>query len=62
VAALIMSRTGIQPDLIEGSRGEFSVWVGDSRVAEKDANGFPEDDKVLEAVQKSLAHSRGPDA
>jgi hypothetical protein len=54
VAALIKSRTGIQPDLIEGGRGEFTVWVGDHRVAQKDADGFPEDNQVLAAVQTSL--------
>ena len=55
MAALIKSRTGIEPDLIEGGRGEFTVWVGDDRVAQKDASGFPEDDQVLAAVQTSLS-------
>jgi len=54
VAALVESRTGIKPDMIEGGRGEFTVWVGKTRVAQKDANGFPEDDEVLAAVQKTL--------
>jgi hypothetical protein len=40
--------------MIEGGRGEFTVWVGKTRVAQKDANGFPEDDEVLAAVQKTL--------
>jgi hypothetical protein len=30
------------------------VWVGKTRVAQKDANGFPEDDQMLAAVQKTL--------
>ena len=55
MAALVESRTGIKPDVIEGGRGEFTVWVGKTRVAQKDANGFPEDDDVLAAVQKTLA-------
>jgi len=54
VAALLKNHTGIEPDVIEGGRGEFTVWVGSTRVAQKDANGFPEDDQVLTAVQKSL--------
>lgn len=54
MAALIKRRTGIEPNLSEGGRGEFTVWVGEDRVAQKDANGFPEDDQVLAAVQTSL--------
>jgi len=54
VAALVESRTGIKPDVIEGGRGEFTVWVGKTRVAQKDDNGFPEDDQMLAAVQKTL--------
>lgn len=54
MAALLESRTGIKPDVVEGGRGEFTVWVGNTKVAQKDANGFPEDDQVLAAVQTSL--------
>jgi hypothetical protein len=54
VAALINARTGLKPDVIEGGRGEFTVWVGDACVAKKDHDGFPEDDQVLAAVQTSL--------
>jgi hypothetical protein len=32
----------------------FTVWIGKTRVAQKDANGFPEDDQMLAAVQKTL--------
>ena len=58
MAALIKSRTDIEPDLIEGGRGEFTVWVGDDRIAQKDADGFPEDDHVLDAVQRVLRRMR----
>jgi len=54
VAALIRNQTGVEPALIEGGRGEFTIWVGDQRVAQKDLNGFPTDDEVLAAVQTSL--------
>jgi len=58
VAALIRNQTGVEPELIEGGRGEFTVWVGDQRVAQKDRNGFPTDDQVLAAVQTSLTSGR----
>lgn len=41
-------------ELTEGGRGEYTVWVGDQRVAEKDANGFPTEETVVAAVQKAL--------
>jgi hypothetical protein len=55
VAALIKEKTGLDSDLIEGGRGEFTVWVEGKRVAQKDANGFPTDDDVLAAVQTANA-------
>ena len=54
MAALIRNQTGVEPELIEGSRGEFTVWVGDQRVAQKDPDGFPTDDQVLAAVHRIL--------
>jgi hypothetical protein len=55
VAALIREKTGSNADVVEGKRGEFTVWVGDTRVAEKSADGFPSDHEVLSAVQQALA-------
>ena len=55
MAALIKEQTGTDSDLVEGGRGEFTVWVGPDRVAQKDESGFPEDDAVLTAVQAALA-------
>ena len=54
MAALIQNQTGLEPELIEGRRGEFTVWVGDQRVAQKEPNGFPTDDEILAAVQARL--------
>jgi hypothetical protein len=50
VAALIRERLGLEPRLVEGGRGEFTVWVDGERVAQKDASGFPSDDEILAAV------------
>ena len=54
MAALIKTRTGVDPELVVGGRGEFTVWVGDEQVAQKDQNGFPEDEQVLAAIQTNL--------
>jgi hypothetical protein len=55
VAVLIREQTGAVAELIEGRRGEFTVWVGDDLVAQKNADGFPEDGDVLAGVRKHLA-------
>ena len=55
MAAVIKKATGFDPELIEGRRGEFTIWVGDSLVAEIDEDtGFPSENAVLEAVQSAL--------
>jgi hypothetical protein len=45
---------GVETDLVEGGRGEFTVWVGDDKVAQKDAQGFPSDLEVIAAVRRAL--------
>jgi hypothetical protein len=55
VAALIKDKLGLDAELSEGGRGEFTVWVGDAVVARKDAEGFPSEDQALAAVQDALA-------
>jgi len=56
VAAVIKQGTGLDPELVEGGRGEFTIWVGDSVVAQKDPDvGFPSEKDVLAAVKRALA-------
>jgi hypothetical protein len=55
VAALIKEKTGLDSDVVVGGRGEFTVWLDGTQVAQKDANGFPADEEVLAAVQARLA-------
>jgi len=55
VAALIQQATGVEPELIEGARGEFTAWVGESKVAQKTTFGFPSDQEILAAVRAALA-------
>jgi len=55
VAALIKEAAGVDTQLIEGGRGEFTVWVGDEVVAKKDPLvGFPTDEDALAAVERAL--------
>lgn len=42
-------------ELVEGARGEFTIWVEDELVAQKDAAGFPSDENALAAIQQVLA-------
>jgi len=51
VADLITKTTGLPVDISPGSRGEFSVWVGDTRVAQKSSSGFPGDDEIVAAIR-----------
>jgi hypothetical protein len=44
----------VDASLVEGKRGEYTVWVGNTLVAKKDGRGFPSDQDVLAAVQKAL--------
>ena len=55
MAELIKRELGIEPELVEGDRGEFTVWVGDRMVAKKGWVRFPSDKRVLAAVQHALA-------
>jgi hypothetical protein len=54
VAELIKRELGVQPELIEGDRGEFSVWVDNQMVAKKGWVRFPSDKKVLTAVRQAI--------
>ena len=55
MAAVIKAALGVDPELAEGGRGEFTVWVGDEVVATKDSHGFPSEDDALAAVQRAVA-------
>ena len=54
---MIKTKVGAEPELVEGGRGEFTVWVGDQVVAQKGWVRFPSDKKVLAAVREALATS-----
>ena len=55
MAAVLKEDIGADAELVEGNRGEFTVWVGEERVAGKDAKGvFPAEHDVLAAVRKAV--------
>ena len=54
MAALIKDQLGIDSEVSEGGRGEFTVWVGDKVVAKKDLQGFPSDEDALAAVKQAV--------
>lgn len=55
MAELLKRELNVETNLIEGTRGEFTVWVGETVVARKGWLGFPEDEKVLLAVREALS-------
>jgi hypothetical protein len=57
VAALIKKETTLQPELVEGGRGEFTVWVGEEVAAQKGSLGFPSDEEILAAIRSRLTSS-----
>ena len=40
--------------MIEGGRGEFTVWVRDQKVSEKGWISFPSDEVIVAAVRDAL--------
>jgi hypothetical protein len=51
VAAQLKQDLGIDAELVVGRSGEFTVWVGETKVAEKSWGRFPDPAKVVDAVR-----------
>jgi len=51
VAAKLKQDLGVETDLVVGGSGEFTVWIGDKKIAEKLQGRFPEPDAVVAAVR-----------
>ena len=54
MAAALQRALGIKATLVEGDRGEFTVWVDSLKVAAKEHDEFPSDAKVVGAVRGVL--------
>lgn len=48
------SKLGLDAALIEGDRGEFTVWVDQKRVASKNGDEFPDGEEVVAAVRAAM--------
>lgn len=51
MAAQLKQALGVDTDLVVGNSGEFTVWVGDRKIAEKSGGRFPEPVDVVAAVR-----------
>lgn len=54
MAAELKRHLGVMSTLIEGDRGEFTVWVDGTKVADKNGGEFPAESEVVEAVKALL--------
>lgn len=54
MAALIKDALGVDPEVAEGARSEFSVRVGDRIVAQKSRTGWPSEAEIVAAVRQAL--------
>ena len=45
---------GVEAELLPGSTGEFTVWVGGRKVAKKGFFFFPKDRDIVRAVAGAL--------
>jgi hypothetical protein len=55
VAEILNSDLGVKAELIEGNRGEFTVWVGDTVVSEKSGDDFPPEHEILASVRQEIS-------
>lgn len=55
MAAQLKQELGIETDLVVGASGEFTVWLGDQKVAEKTGRDFPVPDDVVDAIRDASA-------
>jgi len=51
---LLKRELGADVETVHGNVGEFTVWVGEKRVAAKGWLTFPADRKILDAVRAEL--------
>ena len=54
MADLIKRELGVEVELVEGNKNEFSVWVDNKVVAKQGWIIFPTDNKILSAVRRQL--------
>ena len=59
MAAELRRTLNVEPVLLVGSPGEFTIWVDSEKVAEKRLGDFPDPGAVVEAVRAALGPGPG---
>ncbi|MDX2088746.1 MAG: hypothetical protein SFX73_12895 [Kofleriaceae bacterium] len=54
MAAVLQKELGVASELVVGKSGEFTVWLGDRLIAEKNHTGFPDPDDVVDDVRDAI--------
>jgi hypothetical protein len=54
VAEVLKQELNVDTQLVEGDRGEFTVWVDGNKVINKVGDDFPPENDVVSAVRKEL--------
>lgn len=53
-AAAVKEALGVDPEIVPGKIGEFSVWVDGRKVASRGLFLFPTEGKIVDAVRAAL--------
>lgn len=54
MAALIKEQLNLDAEVEPGARGEFTVWVDGTKVAEKTRTGFPSESDIVQRVRAAV--------
>ncbi len=57
MAATLKDQLGVDTQLVVGNSGEFTVWFGNEKVAEKQRGVFPEPSDVVTAVRVAMSNA-----
>jgi hypothetical protein len=59
VAASLRQEPGVEVDVIDGARGEFTVIADGREIVRKDGDDLPAVDRVLAAVREAAGQTAG---
>ncbi len=52
---MLKQALGVEAALVVGRSGEFTVWVDDALITEKQFSHFPEADDIVDDVREALS-------
>ena len=55
-AVAVLEQTGISPEIVIGSKGEYSVWLDDRRLVDRGRVALPSGDKIVRTLMRALGH------